>query len=236
MSRYNKNMVEKNKTLIICAEIGHNWGRDMNMAKDLIWKAKDCGADIAKFQLYDIDKIKQPHESHYQELKDSQLTKEQITELAAECKVADIEFLASAFDIERLGWLEEIGVKRHKLASRSINDRELITAMEKTGKPIIASLGNWKGEGLPKIKNAQFLYCLTRHQIEDNGVQDFPEKFDKLAGFSDHTIGMDYAKLAIDRGAQIIEKHFTFNRNLAGCDQAASMTPKQLEDLINYEK
>lgn len=224
-----------NKILTII-EIGHNFGKDMAMAKQLIWEAKRCGADIAKFQLYDVDKIKQPHETHYQELKDSQLTKEQITELAEECEKADIEFFASAFDMERFIWLEEIGVKRHKIASRSIYDKELITAMEKTGKPIIASLGNWKGEGLPKIKNAQFLYCLTRHQIEDNGVQNFPERFDRLAGFSDHTIGLEYAKLAIDKGARIIEKHFTFNKNLAGCDQAASMTPLELRELIDYSK
>ena len=117
---------------IIIVECGHNWGKDIEMAKYLIWKAKDCGAEIVKFQLYDIDKIKKPHESNYQDLKDSQLTKEQITELAAECKVADIEFFASAFDVERLGWLEEIGVKRHKIASRSIYDQELIKAMEAT--------------------------------------------------------------------------------------------------------
>jgi len=72
---------------------------------------------------------------------------------------------------------------------------------------------------------------MTRRQIETFGVQNFPEKFDKYAGFSDHTIGLDYAKLAIVRGATIIEKHFTLDKNLPGCDQAGSMTPKELKEL-----
>jgi len=216
---------------LIIAEIGHNFNGDIEEAKKLIWATKENGADIAKFQLYDICTIKKPGDTHYQELKDSQLTKEQVIELAEECKRAGIEFMASAFDRERVGWLEEIGVKRHKIASRSIYDKDLIKAMEKTGKPLIASLGAWNKPYLPKIKNCQFLYCLTRRDIEQFGVRDFPENFDTLAGFSDHTIGIEYAKEAIKRGAKIIEKHFTFDKNLPGCDQSASMLPEELKIL-----
>lgn len=218
---------------LIIAEIGHNFNKDIKLAKKMIWYAWERGADIAKFQLYDIDTIKIPTDTHYQELKDGQISKKQVIELAEECKKSGIEFMASAFDIERLKWLEEIGVKRHKIASRSIFDQDLINAMEKTGKPIIASLGAWNKKGFPKIKNAQFLYCLTRRQIETEGVKNFPKKFNKYDGFSDHTIGIDYAKLAIDRGAKIIEKHFTIDKNMVGCDQAGSMTPDELQELTN---
>ena len=82
----------------------------------------------------------------------------------------------------------------------------------------------------------KFLFCMTRRQVEAFGVQDFPLKFDEYDGFSDHTIGLDYAKLAIDRGATIIEKHFTLDKNLPGCDQAASMTPSELKELVEYAK
>ena len=219
---------------MILVELGHNF-TDIKMAKEMIWVVKDCGAEIVKFQLYDIDKIKIPSDIHYRELKDSQLTKEQTIELAEECRKADMEFMASAFDTERLGWLEDIGVRRHKIASRSIFDQELIQAMEKTGKPIIASLGAWKKKELPNIK-ADFLYCLTRKEIETFGVRNFPEKFDRLAGFSDHTVGIEWALEAIDRGARIIEKHFTLDKNMAGCDQAGSATPDELKRICDYVK
>ena len=150
-----------NKVFII-AEIGHNHMGYMRHAKLLIDEAKACGADIAKFQAYDTEKIKKPWQSRYFELKLSEHTFEEFKELKEYCDEVGIEFMASAFDIEHFEWLEKLGVKRHKIASRSIYDTELIKAMEKTGTPIIASLGMWKGPGLPKIKNVQFLHCISQ--------------------------------------------------------------------------
>jgi len=220
---------------MIIAELGHNWNGDIKLAKKMIWKAKECGADIAKFQLYDIDTIKKPGDSHYQELKDSQLTREQLKELARECRKADIEFMASAFDIIRVGWLEEVGVKRHKIASRSIFDEELIDDMLMTGKPIIASLGKWDKKTFPRFK-ADFLYCVARYPALNEDFEDFPQKFAKYSGFSDHSIGTKWAKLAIDRGAKIIEKHFTLDKNMFGCDQAGSAEPQELKEICEYAK
>lgn len=225
--------LQEQKTEVI-AELGHNW-KTIEEAKNMIWTAKECGASVAKFQLYDITTIKNPGDSHYEELKHAELDRWQIEELANECKRADIEFMASAFDKERVGWLEDIGVKRHKLASRSILEPELIQCMLDTGKPIIASLGAWKKQEFPEFK-ADFLYCLTRRDIETSGVQNFPLDFVDCVGFSDHTIGIEYAKKAIDRGAKIIEKHFTLDKNMPGCDQAGSMTPSELRELCEYAK
>src|SRR3989344_5507017 len=141
------------KKIMIIAECGHNANGSMKHMKLQINEAKKCGADIAKFQVYDIDKIMTPDNPVYMELKMCQLDKEELKELADYCEKIDIEFCASAFDPERVGWLEEVGVKRHKLASRSIYDIETIKAMEATGKPIIASLGmlNEKKEATKQV-------------------------------------------------------------------------------------
>jgi len=220
---------------MIIAELGHNHNGNIRLAKQMIVEAAICGADAVKFQLYDIDKIKKPWQSRYFELRVSTPTFDEVKELKEVADECRIEFMASAFDIERLGWLEEIGVKRHKLASRSINDKELIRAMEKTGKPIIASLGNWNKKELPKIKNAEFLYCVSEYPayITDDM---FPHKFDKYAGFSDHTIGTYWAREAIKRGAKIIEKHFTLSKTLPGHNQKGSAEPWELKDLVTYSK
>jgi N,N'-diacetyllegionaminate synthase len=222
-------------TLVI-AEIGHNGNGNMRLNKLLIKEAKACGADIAKFQLYDTDKIKKPWQSRYMELKMAELTKEETVELANYCKEVGIEFMASAFDAERVKWLEEIGVKRHKLASRSIYDQELIEAMEATGKPIIASLGQWEGEALPLIQNADFLFCVSEYPAH---IKELPEKFGDMspyAGFSDHTVGNYWAREAVKRGAKIVEKHFTLSHELPGHNQKGSMEPWELKDLVTYAK
>jgi sialic acid synthase SpsE len=166
------------------------------------------------------------------ELKVSELTKEDLKELKRHADKVGIEFMASAFDEERVGWLEEIGVKRHKIASRSIFDQKLISTMEKTKKPIIASLGAWKKPFHPKIKNAQFLYCVSEYPAYITKLPEF--KF--YDGFSDHTIGCYWAREAIKKGAKIIEKHFTLDKTLPGHNQKGSAEPYEFKDLVVYAR
>lgn len=226
-------MEKNNKKILIVAELGHNYNGYMRHAKLLIDEAKACGADIAKFQAYNADLIKKPWESRYFELKLSEHTKEEFKELKEYCDKVGIEFMASAFDLEHLAWLEELGVKRHKLASRSIRDTALIKAMEKTGKPIIASLGRWNEKELPKIKNAEFLHCISEYPAY---ITSLPEFGDRYAGFSDHTIGTYWCREAIKKGATIIEKHFTLSRDLPGHDQKGSANPTDMKDLCTYAR
>lgn len=246
-----------NKVLVI-AEIGHNGNGNMRLNKLMIEEAKACGADIAKFQLYDTDVIKKPWQSRYMELKMAELTKEDVFELKAHCDKVGIEFMASAFDPIRVAWLEEVGVKRHKLASRSIYDKETIDAMVATGKPIIASLGKWKNpapnvEGkelivgnmkyiFPSFK-AEFLYCISEYPAyitEEmfpnifSNKQTGDDKTGGYAGFSDHSLGMYWAREAVKRGATIIEKHFTLDKSLPGFNQKGSCDPTELKDFITY--
>lgn len=238
------------KKILIIAEIGHNGNGNMRLNKLMIDEAKACGADVAKFQLYDTDKIKKPWQSRYMELKMAELTFEDTKELKEYCDKVGIEFMASAFDAERVEWLEKLGVKRHKIASRSIYDKETIQAMEAGGKPIIASLGKWKFndyvpgqefvvgesyENFPTIKNADYLYCVSEYPTyftEDM----FPKKFTpgKYTGFSDHSLGMYWAREAVKRGATIIEKHFTLCHELPGFNQKGSCEPWELKDFVTY--
>ena len=224
------------RTIDIFWECGHNGNGNIRLNKLMIDEIKSCGGKIAKFQLYDTSKIKLPYQSRYMELKMAELTKEDTWELKRHCDKTGIEFVASAFDIERVKWLEEMGVKRHKLASRSIYDTELIKAMEKTGKPIIVSLGAWKEKELPKIKNAQFLYCISEYPAYIT-AKEFPLEFgEKYAGFSDHTIGCYWAREALKRGATIIEKHFTLSHELPGYNQKGSAEPWEAKDLLAFKR
>lgn len=223
---------EKRDKIMIIAECGHNGNGNMRLNKLLIEEAKKCGADAVKFQAYCIDKIKKPWQSRYFELGVAQLLKEDVKELKEYADKVGIEFMASAFDEERVGWLEEIGVRRHKIASRSIYDQKLIKAMEKTGKPIIASLGQWDKKEFPKIKNAQFLYCVAEYPAY---IKELPS-FDKYDGFSDHTIDCYWAREAIKRGAKIIEKHFTLSKTLPGFNQKGSAEPYAMKDLVTFAR
>ena len=58
------------------------------------------------------------------------------------------------------------------------------------------------------------------------------EKFQCLVGYSDHTPGIEIPIAATALGAVIIEKHFTLDRNMPGPDHKASITPKELCELV----
>jgi sialic acid synthase SpsE len=223
----------------IIAEIGQNHNGDMKLAKELIFAAKENGADVAKFQLYDVDSIFQPDFEWYAAAKQAQLNIEQALELAATCLLADIEFMASVFDVERVSWCEEVGMKRYKIASRSVRNQPLLQAVALTGKDIIVSLGMWDGRGFPVISSrarVDYLYCVAKYPTAFEDLDFASIDFRRYAGFSDHTVGIDAALVAMARGARIIEKHFTLDRNLPGPDHAGSMEPQELAALSRHAK
>lgn len=223
-------------SILVIPECGWNWNGDIGMAKELIHACADAGAKIVKFQLYDIDKIKSEKDDNYYGLKKCQLSRNDMLLLSEECTKAGVEFYASTFDVDRLLWYMETNPKRLKLASRSIHDNSLINAMLSTKLPIIASLGNWNNNKLPKFK-ADFLYCQSRRSILKDGVLNFPGTFflpDGPTGFSDHTIGLKWPIKAVLHGARIIEKHVTLDKNLPGWDQPASLYPYELKIFIDF--
>ena len=231
------------RTLII-AELGHNWNGDMTLAKRMIYEAKKAGGQIAKFQLYDTDKlgIKEAYgQEVYDDLKLSELTRAQLDILKQECDTVGIEFLCSVFDVERVDWTEEIDMKRYKIASRSVYDTALVDKIITTGKPIIWSDGMLDKRGKPA--NLDFchyktypLYCVSKYPTEFKDLNIPCFWFSYQAGFSDHTIGIDAALVAVSRGAQIIEKHFTLDRTMEGYDQKGSIEPDELKEMIEKIK
>ena len=55
-------------------------------------------------------------------------------------------------------------------------------------------------------------------------------------GYSDHIQGVESAKVAIEFGAQVIEKHFTVDNDLPGRDNKFAILPNDLNDLSSYIK
>ena len=225
--------------MLLIAEIGQNHNGDIEVAKKMIAVAKECGADVVKFQLYDVDSIFDKDFEWYKEAKQAQLNFEQVKELKKECDKVGIEFLASVFDIERLNWALELGIDKLKIASRSIYDKELVDATAKSGKDMIVSLGMYEGKRFPKIntqKKVDFLYCVSKYPTELEDLNFSKVDFKKYAGFSDHTVGIEASIVAMARGARIIEKHFTLDKNMHGPDHKCSMDPSELKQLADYGK
>jgi len=229
--------------MIIIAEIGINHNGSIHLAHELIRQARMAGADVAKFQFYDPYKIFGPEGSYpnaeaLAQALTVQFGFDEAKQLHRLCEQEGIEFMASVFDLERFGWVESLGVRRHKIASRSVENTELCQQILATGKDAFVSLGFWKGAGVPyAAKNAHYLHCVPKYpcSLEDVAL---PAAFagKPYVGFSDHTIGIEAALVAVARGARVIEKHFTLNKGLAGPDHICSATPTELTDLCRYAR
>lgn len=225
----------------IIAEIGQNHNGDMELAKKMIRAAKETGANVAKFQLYDAHKVftDSPDYPWFQYNCQTELKKKDLPALKKTCDEVEIEFMASVFDEERVEWLEEIGVARYKIASRSVTDRSLMEKIYATGKPVIVSLGMWKEKDFPQTPDqsrTQFLFCVSKYPtpLEDIRLEDID--FKKYAGFSDHTVGVTAPLAAMSRGARIIEKHMTLDKKMHGPDHICSSTPDEFKMLSDFRQ
>jgi len=121
-----------------------------------------------------------------------------------------------------------MGVKTYKIACDRITD-ELFYAIPNDAELIVSYSHEWEGE-----RYGQGLLCVPRYPawLSDYRFSecDFGLGYD---GISDHTIGLTTAKVAIARGAKIIEKHFAID-HFTGVDSAWSMTPFELKQLKEW--
>lgn len=227
----------------IIAEIGINHNGSMAMAKELIRQAALCGADVAKFQAYSVDALfgpdgEDPNPEIHAGVKPLEFNKAQFEELKAHCDEEGIEFMCSVFDEERLQWMEDLGVKRHKIASRTSKlTRDLAAKIVATGKECFMSLGFGAQPLEGTHPNVKYLYCVASYPTMYSQLE-LPKDFSAsmFNGFSDHSLGPEASLVAIARGAQTIEKHFTLNKGLPGFDHVCSMTPDELKDLVFYAR
>lgn len=210
------------------AEIGLNHNGNFDLAYELMRQAKLAGADIAKFQLGWRHK---PEEINH-------ITPEILAQLKRWSEYLEIELMFSIFTLEAYNLIKPFNLTRYKIASRTVKDcPELVRLIVSEEKPTIISLGMWEGPALPcdTAPNVSYLWCRSKYPCEPWDLVGLPKEFNGSTyhGYSDHTIGIDSALLAIARGATIIEKHFTLDKSDTTIrDHALSATPEEFRQMV----
>jgi N,N'-diacetyllegionaminate synthase len=229
------------KTFVI-AEAGINACGNLEIAKQQIDLAAVCGCDAVKFQVYDTDRLYNGDTTHktYKEHKRGWISFKNFRVLA---DYSTIEWMATPFDEEGVALLEDIGVKRYKIASRSATDHKLMECIAKTKKPVIFSTGRSDTYSIKASldilsdNDVTLMYCVPDYptRIKDlsfGRMTKMAEMFKLPFGFSDHTQGIWASIEAVRLGAEVIEKHFTVSRTLEGCDQPCSLEPQEMRLLV----
>ena len=212
----------------IVAEIGLNHDGNFDLAYELIRKAKFAGADVAKFQFGWRSK---PDEMNH-------IDTARAEQLKRWCEYLEIELLASLFTDEALDLARSIGQQRYKIASRTVIDNPaLCEKILSDGKETFVSLGMWDNPEWPfgpPDERIHYIYCRSKYPTYPEDIAGMPEQFTDSGyyGYSDHCHGIAACMLAIGRGAQYVEKHFTLNKNSQVIrDHILSATPEEFEAL-----
>lgn len=244
----------------IIAEAGVNHNGDISIAKQMIDAAAETGVDAVKFQTFRTKDLilrnieKAPYqktttektESQYDMLQRLEITREQTAELMAYCRKKNIIFLSTPFEKTSLDELAELEVPAYKVAATDITNIQFLRQVAEKGKPVILSAGMCYLEEVERALAAIYeinrdvilLQCTANYPIQDEEanigvIRTFKRTFDMLVGYSDHSQGVGAAPYAVAVGAKVIEKHFTLDRNMAGPDHKASVTPKELKQLAD---
>jgi N,N'-diacetyllegionaminate synthase len=253
--------MDSSKVLII-AEAGVNHNADLQLAIKMIETAKDCGADVVKFQtaVPELVMTKQAPKAQYQ-IDNTQDTSNQL-EMAKKlhfplatykrlqdyCRKVDIEFMSTPFDFASIDCLTNLQVKTYKIPSGEINNTPFLRKIGGLKRNVILSTGMANLEEIQyalnvllnagsNLENIALLHCTTEYpapieEVNLRCIQTLRNKFGVSVGYSDHTMGIEVAIAAVALGATILEKHFTLDSSMPGPDQKASLEPTEFKNMV----
>ena len=161
------------------------------------------------------------------------------------CKKVGIFPLCTPWDLESLAALETYGMEAYKVASADMTNHEMLTALARTGKPLICSTGMSDEEEI--IQSVTLLKRLGTQYILLNCNSTYPPPFRDvnlrymtrlreiggcMVGHSGHERGINVAIAAVALGAKVIEKHITLDRNMEGNDHKVSLLPDEFRAMV----
>jgi N,N'-diacetyllegionaminate synthase len=253
----------KRDKILIIAEAGVNHNGSLRRAKEMIDAAKKAGADAVKFQSFKAENIvtKQTLKAEYQKdhsgsslyqfdmLKKLEFSGDEHKKLKTYCDKKEIIFMSSPFDLDSVDMLSDLGLDIFKIPSGEITNLPYLRKIGGLGKEIILSTGMSSMEEVAEavnilvgsgtlLENITLLHCNTEYpsSYEDvnlKAMQTIKDTIHTSAGYSDHTSGIEVPVAAAALGAEVIEKHFTLDRNMEGPDHKASLEPDMFEHMVN---
>ena len=233
------------KTYVI-AEIGINHNGDIDLAKQLIDKAKISGCDAVKFQKRTVDVVYSEDELDTSRISPfGTTTREQkygieldideYKELETYSKNKGLDFIVSCWDLDSVDNIENnLNIKYHKVASAMLTDRDFLEKLNTTGKPVIVSVGMANEEEIDSalniLHNVEYILACTStyptkaEELNLRYITTLKDKYPDLkVGFSNHYNGLDGCVGSVTLGAECVEFHITMDRTMYGSDQPASI-------------
>jgi sialic acid synthase SpsE len=239
------NGFDTSKKVMVIAEIGNNHEGSFDTAVKMVEAAAEAGANAVKFQTFKTEFFINPsNKERFEKLKSFELTFSQFESLSKIAREKGLIFISTPFDLQSATFLNGI-VDAFKIASSDNTFYPLIEYVASTDKPAIASTGLANLEEIEKLKslmNGEFalLHCVSAYPVPEDEINlsyigKLKRHFNCSVGYSDHSLGIEVAPLSVAAGSEIVEKHFTLDKNFSDFrDHQLSADPEDLRKMI-YE-
>jgi N-acetylneuraminate synthase len=243
-------------SIFFVAEVGINHNGDMSICRELIDVAANAGCDAVKFQKRDINQVytreflESPRESPWGKTQRAQkealeFGQKQYEEIAEYCASRGIEWFASAWDTNSQGFLRQFNCKFNKIASAMIVHHDLLRIVAAEGKHTFISTGMSTYDDIQKavdiFRNAgcpfELMHTVSTYPMRDEDanlrvINTLRDRYHCNVGYSGHEVGLAISYAAAAMGITSLERHITLDRAMYGSDQAASIEPSGLRQLV----
>lgn len=250
----NGRVIGDNERPYFIAEVNSSHNGSIVVAKEMIDKIKEIGADAVKFQswssgsLYSKDYYKEnPISKRF--FDKFSFDNSKFNEIIDYCKNKSISFASTPYSNEEVDFLVNVAkVPFIKIASMDINNYLYLEYIAKTGSAIVLSTGMSTYDEVDKAidilkssgcKNLCVLHCVSLYPVDYRDINlknilYLKEKYKDIPiGFSDHSIGYEVPSAAIALGAVLIEKHFTLDKSKIGMDNQMATEPEEFKKMID---
>lgn len=243
------------------AEISGNHNGDFERAKEIVYAAKEAGADAIKLQTYTADSLAIDCNNEHFTLKGGlwdgmnlyQLYTQACTPYEWQPKLMELanslgmECFSSPFDLEAIDYMEQWNMPAYKIASFEINEVQLVRKAASKHKPIIFATGIAHKEDIElalKICEEEgndevfLLKCVSAYptpyeEINLNMIPTLAKSYGCQVGLSDHSMGSTVPVGAAALGIKMVEKHLTLRRADGGPDAGFSMEPNEFKEMVD---
>jgi N,N'-diacetyllegionaminate synthase len=243
--------LDTDEHVVIVAEIGNNHEGDLGRARELVEAAAQARTDAVKFQTFRTEHFVSASDAQrYELLRRFELPWEAFTELAELAHARGLAFLSTPLDLGSAEFLADV-VDAYKIASGDNDFLPLLVSVASHRLPVILSTGMSE---LAQVERAvatvragwpdgedyglAVLHCVSAYPVPDaeanlRAITVLAELPGCTIGYSDHTLGLAAAPLAVALGARIVEKHFTLDKELSDFrDHRLSADPSELRELV----
>ena len=244
---------------MLIAEIGQAHDGSLGVAHSYIDALANTGIDAIKWQTHIAEaessleepfRVKFSYEdiTRFDYWKRMEFTKEQWAGLKNHCERVGLEFISSPFSNAAVDLLEDIGVKRYKVGSGEISNLLLLERIAQTGKPVILSSGMSSFDELDEAFNflssrieVSIMQCFTAYPTKPSQwgldvISQMKQRYQTKIGFSDHSGEITACIAATALGADFLEFHVVFDKQIFGPDAIASLTINEVKQLANSVK